>query len=137
MEASLRKHWQDFAALRRAYAQKTITVGIDSGFARKWILFRKPGCPITAKIIAYFLILLLPLFLTGAIYTGFNGESFLSILLFISVYLDWRFFRSLAAGYARSAALGDENLFDTWYKDQSISVRINKSGKIVWYDTSG
>ena len=136
MERSLTAHWADFSALRRDYAGGQVTVGIDPAFARRWVLFGRGPCPLAARLGGYLLLILFPAFFLGAVSTGFAGESFLSVLLFVSAYLDWRFLKSLSAGFARSAAIEDEELFNIWFRQQRLSVRVNRTGAIVWHDPS-
>jgi len=128
----LDRHWQDFAALQEDYRQQRILLGIDRGFARMWVLRGGKGCPPAARTVSCALIVLVLVGFLGGLFIAVRGEYLLAAFLFLMVFLSWRLFVHLAIGFARSAAMRDEDLFREWFDALRLSIFVKSTGEYVW-----
>lgn len=128
------KHWSSFAKLAEDYRRKRIVIGVDRTFARKWLLFGGRKSPVVGRLVATFLVMLAMISLGYAAYAVYTGSYVGAVMLLIIVFLSWKLILQLAVAHARSAAISDEELLRSWFRDRRLSILIKSSGEIVWND---
>ncbi len=127
-------HWKSFKALQNDYTSKSIVLGVDRTFARKWALVRGDGCPLGAQVTVVLLLLLVGLFLAGGAISIMHAQYVIAGLLAVAAFVDWRLMMNLAVNFARTAAVNDERLFRTWFRQRRVSVLKKSTGEYVWYN---
>ncbi len=128
------EHWNSFSKLAEDYRRKRVVLGVDRAFARRWLLFGGRRSPILGRFVGVSLGILAAISLGYAAYAVYAGSYVSAVMLLIIVFLCWKLILQLAVAYARSAAIGDEELLRSWFRERRLSILIKSSGQIVWND---
>jgi hypothetical protein len=129
----LRQRWPEFKKLRSDASAKRISIGIDSGFARKWGLLAH-DCASSRVVLSLWFIIAVMFFLTSScVYVIFNYSAILiGVFLLGGALLGFRLMTHLAVGFARIAALDDEKLFRAWFRKRKLSILVRKTRDIIY-----
>jgi len=127
-------HWKSFKALQNDYTNRSVVLGVDRGFAQRWVLLGGEGCPVVGQLVEVLLAFLLLLFLAGTVVSLMYQQYVLAGLIALAAVVDWRLFGNLAVSFARNSAITDERLFRTWFRERRISILKKSTGEYVWYN---